>query len=92
MWVLHFIQSTMIRTQIQFPEEEWRRLRRLARQEGTSVSELVRRCVERSLASSVSDRSSSYERAASIAGTFHDREASTDLSSEHDRYLGEAFD
>ena len=82
----------MIRTQIQFPEPDWRRLRRLAREEGISVSELVRRSTERATRGAFTSRKASYEKAAALAGTFRDREAATDLSSDHDRYLDEALE
>jgi hypothetical protein len=81
----------MVRTQIQFPEGELRRLRRLAREEGISISEFVRRCVAHATRSATVSRQDGYGKAAALAGAFRDREAAADLSSDHDRYLDESL-
>jgi hypothetical protein len=81
----------MIRTQIQLTEEQARKLRRRARQEGLSLSEMIRRCVDRGLQEGTTDRPELYGRAAVLVGAFPDREGRTDLASRHDDYLDEAF-
>jgi len=84
----------LIRTQIQFTEEQHRRLKSLARRRGVSVSEIVRRSVDRALAAASDEPGAldaRYERALAVAGRFHDQEAASDVSIEHDRYLDEAF-
>ncbi len=82
----------MIRTQIQLTEAQARGLRRIAREEGISVAEAVRRCVESALAETGAERTSRYTRAAKLIGTFRDRRGATDLATEHDRHLNEAFE
>ncbi len=82
----------MIRTQIQLTEAQNRRLRELARREGISLAEAVRRCVERALAESAEDRAALYARAAEVVGSLERPEAPFDLAENHDRYLDEAFE
>jgi len=82
----------MVRTQIQLTEEQARRLRREARQQGISLAEAIRRCVDRSLAGERADRAKLYERAAALVGRFADRKGARDLARAHDRYLDQAFE
>jgi hypothetical protein len=82
----------MLRTQVQFTEAQARRLRSIARREGISVAELVRRSVDRALRDEASQPHARYERAARLVGTFHDRERATDLSRKHDDHLTDAFE
>ncbi len=81
----------MVRTQIQLTEEQVRRLRRRARQEGISLAEVIRRCVDEGLAGQTVDRAGLYRRAAGIVGRFPDIEGARDLAGSHDRYLDDAF-
>ena len=81
----------MIRTQIQLEERHLRQLKRIARNEGVSLAEIVRRCVVHFLEEEQPDRSALYARAAEIVGAFEDIEGKKDVALEHDRYLGEAF-
>lgn len=81
----------MIRTQVQLTQDQLRRLRKLAVEEGVSVAEMVRRSVDRALGEGTPSRRQLYERAAQLIGTFADREQATDLSSGHDRYLEDAY-
>ena len=80
----------MIRTQVQFTEEQDRRLREIARRENLSVAEVVRRCVDRNLVAELPTRASLYERAARIVGRFTSED--TDLSTQHDRHLEAAYE
>lgn len=80
----------MTRIQIQLEERHLRELKRIARNEGVSLAELVRRCLVRFL-EEAPDRSALYARAAGIVGAFQDSEGKTDVAVQHDRYLGEAF-
>lgn len=82
----------MVRTQIQLTEEQARRLRKQARQQGVSLAELIRRCVDRGLAGDRPDRARLYERAAGLVGRFADRKGARDLARAHDRYLDQAFE
>ena len=80
----------MIRTQIQLPPVPHRRLRAAARREGVSLSELVRRSVDRLLTDRGADRRTRYARAAELVGRLVDPDGSTDLSRRHDDYLDES--
>ena len=82
----------MIRTQIQLTEEQARRLRRVARERGISMAEMIRRCVDKGLGDQAPSRSESYARASELLGRFPDREEAPDLATEHDRFLEEVFE
>ena len=77
---------------MQFTPEQARRLRALARREGVSVAELVRRSVDRVLSDEASSPTARYQAASRLVGTFHDREGAANLSKEHDDHLGGAFE
>ena len=80
----------MLRTQIQLTEEQARALKQLAAKEGTSVAELIRISVDALLRRSGSvDLEEQYRRAIVAAGKL--RGGPEDLSTDHDRYLQEAF-
>ncbi len=80
----------MIRTQIQLSEAQMRALRRLAAARERSLAELVREGVDLLLRSSGGvDPEERKNRALAAAGRF--RSGTADLSSEHDRYLAEAY-
>lgn len=81
----------MIRTQIQLTEQQARRLRSQAREQGVSLAEIIRRCVDRGLADEAPGRADLYERALSAVGRFPDRRRARDLARKHDRYLDEAY-
>jgi hypothetical protein len=81
----------MVRTQIQLTEEQARRLRRAAREAGVSMAEMVRRCLERGLEEAGSTRRERYARAEHLIGAFWDRGGATNVSTDHDEYLDEAF-
>ena len=82
----------MVRTQIQLEEEQARRLKLLAQQLGVSMAEVIRRYVDRGLQEETPSRAELYARTASVIGRFPDLEGRTDLASEHDRYLEDAFE
>ncbi|MEE9167002.1 MAG: ribbon-helix-helix protein, CopG family [Candidatus Neomarinimicrobiota bacterium] len=80
----------MIRTQIQLTDEQATTLKRLAAERHESVAELIRRGVEillRSISSVGPDER--RRRAIAVAGRF--RSGRTDLSTQHDRHLAEAY-
>jgi Spy/CpxP family protein refolding chaperone len=81
----------MVRTQVQFTEAQIRRIRNIARREGTSVAELIRRSVERLCAADVPDREQLFAKAATVVGAFEDRGKAKDLAARHDDYLDETF-
>lgn len=78
----------MVRTQVQLPEEDLRELRRLAAEEGVSVSELLRRGVKHVLeARGKPSREELWERAMKVVGKH--RSGKTDIGRRHDDYLAE---
>ncbi|MBI4728918.1 MAG: ribbon-helix-helix protein, CopG family [Acidobacteria bacterium] len=72
----------MIRSVIQLKEEQARALKRLAAERGVSVAALVREAVDEVL----SRAASRWKRALSIPTFASGR---SDVSGQHDRYLGE---
>lgn len=80
----------MVKTQVQLPEEDLAELRRMAAEEGVSVSELVRRGVKQVLdAKGKPSREELWERASKVIGKF--RSGKTDIGQRHDDYLAEDF-
>lgn len=82
----------VVRTQIQLTEQQARRLRAQAHEQGVSLAEVVRRCVDKGLAEEGPGRAALYDRAARAVGRFSDRRGARDLSSRHDRYLDEGYE
>jgi hypothetical protein len=82
----------MIRTQIQLTAEQARRVRALARREGVSMAEIIRRGVEAVLASAEPARGDVWERAATLVGAFADIHGAADVAERHDAYLTESFE
>ena len=81
----------MIRTQIQLEEAQMRRLRRLGAAEGRSLADLVREGVDLLLQRrGAPDPGEVRRRALAVVGLV--TKAPPDLSTNHDRYLDEAFD
>lgn len=79
----------MVRTQIQLMEEQARRLKELASEQGVSLAAVVREAVDRYLRDS-SELETRWERALAVGG-YHDKDGATDVAVEHDRYLDQAF-
>ena len=81
----------MVKTQVQLPEEDLASLRRLAAEEGVSVSELVRRGVKQVLQRrrelTYQER---WELARSVFGKY--RSGKTDIAERHDDYLLEIME
>lgn len=81
----------MIRTQIQLTEEQARRVRALARREGVSMAEIIRRGVEHLLAADEPSRADLWASAAAILGAFRDSGGADDVARRHDAYLDDAY-
>lgn len=80
----------MVRTQVQLSEEQLKKLRQLAAEDGRSIAELVRLGVELYLASRRQpDRTAVRERAMRAVGGF--RSGQQDVGVHHDKYLAEDF-
>lgn len=80
-----------MRTQVQFTEEQYRRIRVLAQRRGVSISQVVRESVERHLEAETYDTDALYARVAEVVGKYDDREGREDLSSDHDELLDGAY-
>ena len=81
----------MVRTQIQLTEEQSQALKRMAASEGKSIAELIRRSIDVMLRSkSAISEDEKRQRAIAAAGKFSSEDV--DLSTEHDRYLSEAYE
>lgn len=78
----------MIRTQVQFTEDQIEALRERAAREETSVAELVRRAVGAWVVPETSWEQRK-RRAREVAGRF--RSGRSDVSGRHDQELAEAF-
>ena len=83
----------MVRTQIQLPEEQYRRLRKWSRQLGISLSEAVRRCIADHLAheEAAPSREDRIRGALAVCGKYTDSEGASSVAQEHDRYLAETY-
>lgn len=81
----------MIRTQIQLSEEQARRVKALARREGVSMAEVIRRGVDTLLAAAEPDRDEAWAQAASLVGAFEDVDEASDVSARHDEYLDDLY-
>ena len=82
----------MVRTQIQLREGQARRVRRLAEEQGVSMAEVIRRCLDQVLKSDQPDRSALYSRAEAVVGQFEDGCGAPDLARKHDDYLATSFE
>ena len=81
----------MVRTQVQFTDEQIRSLRRLATTTGRSVADLVREGVDRYItATNRPDVEERKRRALRALGKFRSS-GPGDVSTRHDHYLAEAF-
>ena len=81
----------MIRTQIQLTEKQAKNLKRIAASSHRSVAELIRQAVDNMIKSAVLvDVEERRRRALAASGRFSS--GLQDLSTEHDKYLAEAFE
>ena len=81
----------MIRTQIQLTERQTQCLKALAKERGVSMAKLIRQSVDALLESpETTEREERKRRALSIIGMF--RSDVSDLSTNHDEYLAEAYE
>jgi hypothetical protein len=81
----------MVRMQIQLTARQAGRLRRAASAQGISMSELVRRLVDRGMEAELPDRTAAYAQASRLVGRFHDSKAAVDVSERHDDYLEDTY-
>ena len=88
MLCIHF---AMIRTQIQLTDDQMRKLRRVARAQGLSIAEAVRRLIDKGIDEELPDRRALYARALPWVGAFRDHAGESDVAEHHDGYLDEAY-
>lgn len=79
--------ANMIRTQIQFTKESYQKLKDRSRETGKSISELVRRSLDQSMAAQ--DLDTRWQRALGSMGKFDS--GLKDLSEKHDSYLADRW-
>ena len=79
----------MIRTQVQFDEEQYRGIKELASQQQMSISAVVRRAVDQLLVTRKPGRESLYRDALKVAGKH--KADSHDVASNHDKDLDEVY-
>ena len=82
------MEAQVIRTQIQLTEQQARELKALAAEQGISLAELIRRRVSERGRVTV-DAKARKQRFLALAGRYHS--GLSDVSSEHDRHLAQAF-
>lgn len=84
------MEVPVVRTQIQLTRKQAVQLKRLAVTEHSSMAALIRRAVDRLVASKGGpDPEEQRMRAIAVAGRFHS--GTPDIAEKHDRYLAEAF-
>jgi len=81
----------MIRTQVQLTESQMVKLRQAARAQGVSLAEMIRRLVDRGIASELPDRRTVYAQAVKRLGEFKDEADASDVGERHDEYLERAY-
>lgn len=79
----------MLRTQVQFGEEQYRKLKEPAGQQQESIAVLVRRVVNQLLLTRKPGKSTSYREAMKVVGKYQAKK--TDIAVDHDRSLEESF-
>jgi hypothetical protein len=80
----------MIRTQIQLTEEQAKAVKAMAKAQGISTAEVIRRAITVLLESSILfDDSTKHRRALGVVGRF--RSGQHDISKKHDAYLAEDY-
>ena len=85
------MEVNLVRTQIQLTTEQAKSLKRLATSRHRSVAELIRQAVDNMIRSSaLIDIEERRRRAFAAAGRFSS--GLKDLSTEHDKYLSDAFE
>jgi hypothetical protein len=80
----------MVRTQIQLTEQQSKAIKAMAKAQGISTAEVIRRAISVLLESSILiDENEKRARAVRIVGRF--RSGRHDISKNHDAYLSEAY-
>ena len=84
------MEVNVIRTQIQLTEEQSEMLKAISQKKGVSMAELIRQSIDSFIrASGELSLDKKRQRALAVVGQF--RADITDLSTDHDHYLAEAY-
>ena len=81
----------MVRSQIQFPREQLESIRAIARSEGVSIAEVVRRAVDHYAEHRVPAAAEGALRARARAIVGRYASGYSDTSTDHDRHLADAY-
>ena len=82
----------MIRTQIQLEEKQYKCLKEMAAEYNVSMATLIRQSVDMMIEKEAKpSREELKERALAMAGKYQDIDGATDVSINHDKYLGEIY-
>jgi len=82
--------NIMIRTQIQFTQEQWEALKKLANARHVSIAELVRQSVDKLIRSPDNMSNDEFQQLCiEIVGKY--QSGIGDISSNHDKYLSETY-
>ena len=82
-----------MRTQIQLSRDQYRRVKRWAKDLGISISEAVRRCISEHLAREETRprREELVAAALAVCGKYADSKTPSHVARDHDRHLAEAY-
>jgi len=80
-----YYNTIMVRTQIQFEKQTYEKLKANSKESGKSISEIVRRSLDRMIESQESDLK--WGRALKSVGKFSS--GLNDLAEKHDKHLGD---
>ena len=85
------MKKRMVRSQVQFDREQLEAIRAIARSQGVSIAEAVRRAVEQyeERTASAATEEALRTRAQAVVGRY--ASGYRDTSTDHDRHLAEAF-
>ncbi len=79
----------MIRTQVQFKDEQYQRIKELANREQVSFAAVIRRAVDQLLMTRKPGRATLYREALKVGGKYEAKRH--DIAIKHDQYLEEAY-
>jgi hypothetical protein len=82
----------MVRIQVQLEASQHRQIRQRARRLGVSMSEVIRRCVDRALTADPADEHDErIRRALAVAGKYTEPGGNSSVAARHEAALAEAF-
>lgn len=79
----------MVRTQIQLDDEQYRELKNISHNINESLSSIIRKSITLFIQFQQNSKTGRYNKAISIIGKY--KAETSDISENHDKYLGEDF-